>query len=92
MLQVERSLLFTSLRTRQSLRPLYDAWPKALPGFKVDLYASGFQSARKILTAPNGDFFVTDSTAGEVKVFRGRKADGTAEQTSVFATGTPLNV
>jgi len=64
-----------------------DAWPKALPGFKVDLYASGFQSARKILTAPNGDFFVADSTAGEVKVFRGRKADGTAEQTSVFATG-----
>ena len=64
-----------------------DAWPKALPGFKVDLYASGFESARKILTAPNGDFFVADSTGGQVKVFRGRKADGTAEQTSIFATG-----
>jgi glucose/arabinose dehydrogenase len=64
-----------------------DAWPKALPGFKVDLYASGFESARKILTAPNGDFFVVDSTGGQVKVFRGRKADGTAEQTSIFATG-----
>ena len=63
------------------------AWPQALPGFKVDLYASGFQSARKILTAPNGDFFVADSTGGEIKVFRGRKADGTAEQTSVFASG-----
>jgi glucose/arabinose dehydrogenase len=63
------------------------AWPQALPGFKVDLYATGFQSARKILTAPNGDFFVADSMAGEVKVFRGRKADGTPEQTSVFATG-----
>jgi glucose/arabinose dehydrogenase len=63
------------------------AWPQALPGFKVDLYATGFQSARKILTAPNGDFFVADSTGGEIKVFRGRKADGTPEQTSVFATG-----
>src|SRR6267142_3448384 len=64
-----------------------DAWPQTLPGFKVDLYASGFESARKILTAPNGDFFVADSAAGQVKVFRGRKADGTAEQTSIFATG-----
>lgn len=63
------------------------AWPQALPGFKVELYASGLQSARKILMAPNGDFFVADSTAGEIKVFRGRKADGTAQQTSVFATG-----
>src|SRR5258705_8316968 len=71
----------------QIVRRPANAWPQALPGFKVDLYATGFQSARKILTAPNGDFFVADSMAGEIKVFRGRKADGTPEQTSVFATG-----
>src|SRR6266480_4002691 len=32
------------------------------PGFKVDLYASGFRDPRFLLTAPNGDIFVTDSS------------------------------
>ena len=35
----------------------------------------------------NGDFFVADSHAGEIKIFRGRGADGKPEQVSTFATG-----
>jgi len=37
--------------------------------------------------APNGDFFVADSSAKEIKVFRGRTADGKPEQVSTFASG-----
>ena len=64
-----------------------DAWPQAPAGFKVDLYVTGLVEPREIRTAPNGDFFVAESKAGEIKVFRGRDKDGKPEQTSVFATG-----
>lgn len=64
-----------------------DAWPQAPPNFKVDLYATGLNQPRKILTAPNGDLFVAESTLGEIKVFRGLTADSKPEQVSVFATG-----
>ena len=37
-----------------------DAVPIAPPGFKVELYASGLNDPRKILTAPNGDSFVVE--------------------------------
>jgi glucose/arabinose dehydrogenase len=64
-----------------------DAWPKCLPGFKVDLYAKGLRNPRLIRTAPNGDLFLAESAPGNIKVFRGINADGTAKETHVFATG-----
>lgn len=64
-----------------------DAWPQAPAGFKVDLYATGLDGPRQIRVAPNGDFFVAESRAGQVKVFRGRGSDGKPEQVSVFASG-----
>jgi len=51
-------------------------WPQAQAGFKVELYASGLGEPRQIRTAPNGDLFVADSHAGEIKIFRGRDKDG----------------
>lgn len=64
-----------------------NAWPQAPAGFKVDLYADGLANPRLIRTAPNGDVFLAESAAGEVKVFRGVKGDGRAEQSQVFASG-----
>jgi glucose/arabinose dehydrogenase len=64
-----------------------DAWPQAPKGFKVELYAENFVQPRLILTAPNGDLFVADSQAGEVKVLRGVTADGKAKTTETFASG-----
>ncbi|MBI3493098.1 MAG: sorbosone dehydrogenase family protein [Acidobacteria bacterium] len=64
-----------------------DAWPQAPAGFKVDLYANGFRGPRQIRTAPNGDFFLAESTGNQVTVLRGRDKDGKPEETSVFATG-----
>jgi glucose/arabinose dehydrogenase len=64
-----------------------DAWPKAPAGFKVELYASELTQPRKIVTAPNGDFFVAESSKGEIAIFRGIGKDGKPEQVSAFATG-----
>jgi glucose/arabinose dehydrogenase len=61
-------------------------WPKAPPGFKVELYAS-VPVPRAIRTAPNGDAFVALSYAGKMQVYRGITADGKPEKTSTFASG-----
>lgn len=41
-----------------------DEWPKAPPGFTVDLLAERLSNPRKITTAPNGDLFVAESGPG----------------------------
>jgi glucose/arabinose dehydrogenase len=63
------------------------AWPQAPKGFKVELYAQDFKQPRLILTAPNGDLFVADSAAGEVKVLRGVTADGKVQTAETYASG-----
>jgi glucose/arabinose dehydrogenase len=64
-----------------------NAMPQAPAGFKVSMYVSdGLTNPRQIRTAPNGDYFVADTSGGAVKVFRGIMADGKPEQSSVFAT------
>src|ERR1700722_12186036 len=63
-------------------------WPLAPAGCKVELYVhDGLTEPRQIRMAPNGDFFVADSTPGEIKIFRGRTSDGKPEQVSTFASG-----
>jgi glucose/arabinose dehydrogenase len=64
-----------------------DAWPKAPDGFTVQLYATGLDNPRLIRTAPNGDFFLAESSSGKIKVFRGITADGKPRETSVFVEG-----
>ncbi len=64
-----------------------DAWPKALPGFKVELFATGLENPRLLKTAPNGDIFLAESDPGRIRVFRGINADGRPQQTEVFASG-----
>ena len=70
------------------------AWPKAPPGFKVNLFASGLTNPRIMRIAPNGDIFLAETSAGDIKVFRGMTAEGKPEQVKVFATGlnTPFGI
>ena len=63
------------------------AIPKSLPGFKVDIYATGLDEPREMRTAPNGDVFLAESSKGEITIFRGVTKDGKPEQKSTFATG-----
>ena len=71
-----------------------NAWPKALPGFKVELYASGLTNPRIMRTAPNGDIFLAETSAGDIKVFRGITAEHNPVQVQLFATGlnTPFGI
>lgn len=64
-----------------------DAWPKALPGFKVTQFVAGLENPRLIRRAPNGDLFVVESEPGRIRVLRGIGQDGTAKTVEIFATG-----
>ena len=64
-----------------------NAWPVALPGFKVELYASGLDNPRLLRTAPNGDIFLAESDPGRILVFRGVTEDGKPELSGNFANG-----
>jgi glucose/arabinose dehydrogenase len=63
------------------------AIPQAPAGFKVELYLENLKQPRQIRMAPNGDFFVAETSAGEIKVIRGRGADGKPQQVETFAAG-----
>jgi glucose/arabinose dehydrogenase len=63
------------------------AWPKAPTGFSVQLYATGLDNPRLIRTAPNGDFFLAESSSGVLKVFHGITSDGKPGQVDIFASG-----
>ena len=71
-----------------------DAWPQAPAGFKVGLFATGLNNPRILRRAPNGDIFLAETSAGDIKVFRGMTKDGKPEQVQVFATGlnTPFGI
>ena len=62
-------------------------FPKAPAGFKVELFASGLNNPRKIVTAPNGDLFVAESGANRVKILRDAPGTGAVQMTSVFVEG-----
>jgi glucose/arabinose dehydrogenase len=64
-----------------------NAWPQALPGFKVDQIATGLSEPRLIRAAPNGDLFVAESRKGRIRLLRGIAADGRAQTVETFATG-----
>ena len=64
-----------------------DAWPKAIPGFKVTQFVAGLENPRLIRRAPNGDLFVAESEPGRIRVLRGIGPDGKAKTVEVFATG-----
>jgi glucose/arabinose dehydrogenase len=59
--------------------------PKAPEGFAVDLFSEGLKQPRVMRVAPNGDVFLAESGANQVRVFR-TGADDKAAST-VFAAG-----
>jgi glucose/arabinose dehydrogenase len=62
-----------------------DVLPKAPKGFKVNLYAKDLAMPRVVRVAPNGDVFVAETGAGQIRVFHGMKPDGTPVSSTVFA-------
>jgi glucose/arabinose dehydrogenase len=62
-------------------------FPKAPPGFTVDLFATGLNTPRVIRIAPNGDIFLAETGAGRVRVFRAGEAGAGPAQGEIFAEG-----
>jgi hypothetical protein len=74
----------STLRSQIAPRPA-GALPQAPAGFRVQLFADGLRQPRVIRVAPNGDVFVAETQAGQVRAFRGVSPDGKARENSVFA-------
>ena len=60
---------------------------QVLAGFKIEPYAAGFRDPRVLLTAPNGDIFISESRADQIKVLRDTNGDGKPDSNQVFAEG-----
>jgi glucose/arabinose dehydrogenase len=58
-------------------------------GFKVEPFAEGFKRPRWVVEAPNGDVFLSDSTAGTIYVLRDANKDQKIDDSerTEFATG-----
>ena len=56
-------------------------------GFEVRQFASGLSGPRLLRTAPNGDIFVAETSAGRVHVLRPGSDGGAASQNEIFASG-----
>src|SRR5262249_45461683 len=57
------------------------------PGFAVVQFASGLHNPRLLRVAPNGDIFVAESGAGQLRVLRAPDGAIAAEKMEVFASG-----
>src|SRR6266404_3864867 len=78
------SNVFAINRARVVNRPP-NAQPQVPPGFRIELYASGFRDPRFLLTAPNGDIFVVESRANQIKVLRDTKDSDKPDANEIFA-------
>ena len=67
--------------------PPADARLHLPPGFRIGVYASGFDEPRTMLLAPNGDVIVAEPGGGKITILRDANHDGVAEQRSTFASG-----
>jgi len=56
-------------------------------GFTVDVYASNLKGPRRLLSAANGDVFVTETQAGQVSLLRPSPDGSKAASTAVFVGG-----
>lgn len=63
------------------------AMPQVPEGFRVEKFAEQLRNPRLIRSAPNGDLFVAESKANQIRLLRDADRDGKPEVTEVFATG-----
>lgn len=59
--------------------------PRVPAGFEATLLLSGLEGPRTLRTAPNGDVFLAETGAGQIRVLRGKEAP--ALTSGVFADG-----
>lgn len=57
------------------------------PGFKVELLAEGLSGPRIIRVAPNGDIFVAETRAGNIRVLRAGEGSAKVAANEIYASG-----
>jgi glucose/arabinose dehydrogenase len=67
--------------------PQPNAKPKLPDGFDAEAFATGLEGPRVIRFAPNGDMFVADSKADQVRVYRLDKTGGKPAASEIYASG-----
>jgi hypothetical protein len=58
-----------------------------LPGFKVQLFASGLSNPRLLRIAPNGDIFIAETAANRLRVMRAADGADAPSENQIFADG-----
>jgi glucose/arabinose dehydrogenase len=62
-----------------------DAMPQVPQGFTVSAFAEGLKAPRQMKLAPNGDIFLAESGANQIRVIRAAAGAASAANDSVFA-------
>ena len=60
---------------------------RTLPDFTANVFAEGFDDARWLAVAENGDVFLAESEAGRITLLRDDDGDGTADTIVTYAEG-----
>jgi glucose/arabinose dehydrogenase len=63
------------------------ATPQVPAGFKIELFAEGLRGPRQMRVAPNGDIFVAETGAGNIRVLRAPDGSSKASTNEVYASG-----
>jgi glucose/arabinose dehydrogenase len=61
--------------------------PKVPDGFKIELFAEGLNDPRVLSVAPNGDIFVAETEAGDIRVLRAADGATKPSENRIFAKG-----
>jgi glucose/arabinose dehydrogenase len=64
-----------------------DAKLSVPPGFKVELFSKGLKNGRIVHVAPNGDIFVAETQANQIRLLRAADGATTPTVDEIFATG-----
>jgi glucose/arabinose dehydrogenase len=62
------------------------ARPQLPPGFSAEMIASSIYNPRAVRVAPNGDLFVANSKAGQIRIFRLAEGSAKPAEKSTYAT------
>ncbi|QPC89870.1 sorbosone dehydrogenase family protein [Mesorhizobium sp. INR15] len=61
------------------------AKPQLPPGFSAEMIASGIDNPRAVRVAPNGDLFVADSEANQIRIYRLGEGSAKPAASGIFA-------
>jgi glucose/arabinose dehydrogenase len=67
-------------------------WPRSATlkvpdGFRIELFAEGLNDPRVLRVAPNGDIFVAETEAGDIRVLRAADGASKPSEDQIFAKG-----